>query len=37
LPQNQLPGLQSKLSEVDTKDFIEEVVRRWRTVARRER
>jgi DNA helicase HerA-like ATPase len=37
LPQNQLPGLQSALSETETKDFIEEVVRRWRTVARRER
>ena len=37
LPQNQLPGLQSTLTETDTKDFIEEVVRRWRTVARRER
>ena len=37
LPQNQLPGLRSTLTETDTKDFIEEVVRRWRTVARRER
>ena len=37
LPQNQLPGLRSTLTETDTKGFIEEVVRRWRTVARRER
>ena len=37
LPHNQLPTLQSTLSEDDTKEFIEEVVRRWRSVARRER
>jgi DNA helicase HerA-like ATPase len=37
LPQNQLPGLQSTLSEAETKDFIEEAVLRWRSVARRER
>ncbi len=37
LPQNQLPGLQSTLTESETKGFVEEVVRRWRSVARRER
>ena len=37
LPQNQLPGLKSDLSESETGDFINEVVRRWRSVARRER
>jgi len=37
LPHNQLPGLESSLSETETKDFVEEVVRRWRSVARRER
>ncbi len=37
LPHNQLPGLQSTLSDTETKDFVNEVVRRWRTVARRDR
>lgn len=37
LPHNELPTLQSTLSEEDTRDFLDEVVRRWRTVARRER
>jgi hypothetical protein len=37
LPANRLPSLRATLSEVETSDFIEEVVRRWRTVARRER
>jgi DNA helicase HerA-like ATPase len=37
LPHNQLPTLQAKLSEGEMKEFIEEVVRRWRTVARRDR
>lgn len=37
LPQNQLPGLTSNLSESETGEFINEVVRRWRSVARRER
>ena len=37
LPANRLPSLKSTLSEVETSDFVEEVVRRWRTVARRER
>ncbi len=37
LPQNQLPTLQPTLSEVETSVFIEEVVERWRSVARRER
>jgi DNA helicase HerA-like ATPase len=37
LPHNQLPGLQSTLTETETKDFVDEVVRRWRSVARREK
>jgi DNA helicase HerA-like ATPase len=37
LPANRLPSLRATLSEVETSDFIEDVVRRWRTVARRER
>jgi len=37
LPQNQLPGLVARLSESETGDFIDEVVQRWRSVARRER
>jgi DNA helicase HerA-like ATPase len=37
LPHNELPALHSTLSEEDTRDFLDEVVRRWRTVARRER
>ena len=37
LPANRLPSLRSTLTEVETSDFVEEVVRRWRTVARRER
>ena len=37
LPQNQLPTLQSTLSESETRDFVDEVVQRWRSVARRER
>jgi DNA helicase HerA-like ATPase len=37
LPRNQLPTLQSTLSESETRDFVEEVVQRWRSVARRER
>lgn len=36
LPANRLPGLRASLTEVETSDFVEEVVRRWRTVARRE-
>jgi hypothetical protein len=37
LPANRLPSLKTSLTEVETSDFVEEVVRRWRTVARRER
>lgn len=37
LPANRLPSLRTTLTEVETSDFVEEVVRRWRTVARRER
>jgi DNA helicase HerA-like ATPase len=37
LPQNNLPSLRSTLTEAATSDFIEDVVRRWRAVARRER
>ncbi len=37
LPHNQLPTLQSTLSESETSEFVEDVVRRWRSVARRER
>lgn len=37
LPANRLPSVRATLSEVETSDFVEEVVRRWRTVARRER
>jgi DNA helicase HerA-like ATPase len=37
LPANRLPSLRATLTEVETSDFVEEVVRRWRTVARRER
>ena len=33
----QLPTLQSTLSEGETRDFVDEVVERWRSVARRER
>ena len=36
LPANRLPSLRATLTEVETRDFVEEVVRRWRTVARRE-
>lgn len=37
LPANRLPSLRATLSEVETSDFVEDVVRRWRSVARRER
>ena len=37
LPQNQLPTLDSQLSEEETSDFVDELVTRWRSVARRER
>ncbi len=37
LPQNQLPTLQSSISDMEDNDFVEELVQRWRTVARRER
>jgi hypothetical protein len=37
LPKNQLPTLQSTLNESETRDFVDEVVERWRAVARRER
>jgi DNA helicase HerA-like ATPase len=37
LPQNQLPSLQTTLSESETSDFVDDVVRRWRSVAQRER
>lgn len=37
LPANRLPSLRATLTEVETSDFVEEVVRRWRTVAQRER
>lgn len=37
LPHNQLPTVQSNLSETETKDFVDDVVRRWRSVARREK
>jgi DNA helicase HerA-like ATPase len=37
LPHNQLPTLQSSISDVEDNDFVEELVQRWRTVARRER
>jgi DNA helicase HerA-like ATPase len=35
LPQNQLPTLQKSLSEIETADFVDEVVTRWRMLARR--
>ena len=37
LPQNQLPTLESTLSESDDSDFVDELVDRWRSVSRRER
>jgi DNA helicase HerA-like ATPase len=37
LPHNQLPTLQVAFSEPDEGDFVEELVQRWRSVARRER
>jgi len=37
LPQNQLPTLESHLSEAETGDFVDELVERWRSVAKRER
>ena len=37
LPKNQLPTLQTSLTESETRDFVDEVVERWRSVARRER
>ncbi len=37
VPQNRLPSLQSRLSDRETRDFVEELVDRWRSVARRDR
>ncbi len=37
LPHNQLPTLQSTVSDAEDDDFVEELVDRWRSVARRER
>jgi uncharacterized protein len=37
LPKNQLPTLQTTLTASETRDFVDEVVERWRSVARRER
>jgi DNA helicase HerA-like ATPase len=37
IPEYRLPEMQSKLSDGDTRDFVEELVQRWRSVARRDR
>jgi hypothetical protein len=37
LPVNWLPGLRTTLTEVETSNFVEEVVRRWRILSRRAR
>jgi DNA helicase HerA-like ATPase len=37
IPEYRLPEMQAKLSESDTRDFVEELVQRWRSVARRDR